>query len=881
MKIALVFVLSTLLFSALRAQKPSLDTGILYRWPAAVGGSLSPDGRYAAFVMWQQPINSRTLVIKSLSSKWERRVEGSGNISFTRNSRFGLFIKGGDTMTIIRLGATSEEAIPGVGSFQLYTRGIEEYLLYSLKDSARRLIIRSLMTGREMAFAGIDRWQLSPNGILLEGAIGVGRHNQSIAWVELATGKDKIVWEGKISGDIVMDSSGKQVAFTGESSDGRKGIWYCGGQQQRAQLAATDSSVGIDSGLIIGKVVQFSGNGEGLFFFLHENDVMKPSLEAVLVDIWSYQDAKLQSQQLGEIGPAQEYLSYLRFDQGHVVRRLQRSGEKMPVDQKIGDEYVLFDSTEGDSYEWSWSAKSQPNYELVSIPTGKRAMIRGKQVTSSSPGGRFLTLVDRRTSDTYSYEIPTGKVRHLNLGLSLPNDVDSESPDTANSHWLIIAGWLPKDSGIIAYDMYDVWLFDPLQQRPALNLTHRFGRDHQIVFRLAKQYKEDLIDEEDLLLSSFNKNSKKSGFWRLLLHSGNAPQLLTEGPYSFNRSSPFLKADNAEVYLVKRESASESPNYFSTSDFKHLEPVSHVYPERDYRWMTTKLVNFKRVDGRDEKGVLYLPENFDTTRRYPVIIHYYTTKSDAMYQYHWPRGNGGDLNIPWFVSRGYVVFTPDIHFTIGNTGESVLSTVNGAAAFLKQLPGLDPAKIGLQGHSYGGWETNYLVTHSQTFAAAVASSGECDLLMEYGELWGDRLSKEGFFEIRQGRMGATPWEHPERYLTNSPILAADKVGTPLLMVSNKRDGNVSFAQGLAFFLALRRLGKRAWMLQYDRGGHGLDGKELQDYLLRTTQFFDHYLKGKGAPIWMTQGIPAKRKGLDRGFQIDNRSSEPGDGLLMR
>ncbi|MDP4256007.1 MAG: prolyl oligopeptidase family serine peptidase, partial [Bacteroidota bacterium] len=198
---------------------------------------------------------------------------------------------------------------------------------------------------------------------------------------------------------------------------------------------------------------------------------------------------------------------------------------------------------------------------------------------------------------------------------------------------------------------------------------------------------------------------------------------------------------------------------------------------------------------------------------------------------------------------------------------------------LKTLPYVDGKHLGLQGHSFGGWETNYLVTHTNEFAAAVSSAGPTDWVSSYGDTMPDGSSRQNFIENTQG-MWPSLWEHPDYFIPNSPLFYADKVTTPLMMVANKRDHNVQFTQGLEFFTALRRLGKKAWMLQYDREGHGEgDQPECLDYLLRSTQFFDHYLKGAPAAKWMVEGIPAAMKQIDDGLELEPADVEPGPGLL--
>jgi dipeptidyl aminopeptidase/acylaminoacyl peptidase len=187
--------------------------------------------------------------------------------------------------------------------------------------------------------------------------------------------------------------------------------------------------------------------------------------------------------------------------------------------------------------------------------------------------------------------------------------------------------------------------------------------------------------------------------------------------------------------------------------------------------------------------------------------------------------------------------------------------------------------MGIQGHSFAAWETNYVIAHTERFAGAVSSAGLSDLVSNYGELWGEfGGGRAEQVENRQYRLGVTPWQRPDLYINNSPIFRANRVATPLLIVANKKDANVGFSQGLEFFLALRRLGKRAWMLQYDESSHGEGGKDKVDYLIRMTQFFDHYLKGAPAPKWMTQGVPARLKGIDDGLELDAPWKTPGRGL---
>jgi dipeptidyl aminopeptidase/acylaminoacyl peptidase len=359
------------------------------------------------------------------------------------------------------------------------------------------------------------------------------------------------------------------------------------------------------------------------------------------------------------------------------------------------------------------------------------------------------------------------------------------------------------------------------------------------------------------------------------------PELLIMGPYtlyrtesqkphdySFDDGMQPLRAGEVNSWIVKRQTANDAPNYFFTKDFKSYLELSNLQPQTGYNWLTTQLVNWKQLDGTPSQGILYKPENFDPYKKYPVIFNYYEKLSHSLYEFPIPEFTESNINIPWFVSQGYLVFTPDIHYTIGKTGQSVYNTVVSAAQYLSKLPYVDGKKMAIQGHSFGGFETNYLVTHSHLFAAAAEVAGTSDFISSYG------TGKQYIAEFGQGRMGATPWQRPDIYIDNTPIFKADEVTTPLLIMHNKADFVVLWAQGIEFFLALHRLEKKVWMLQYDNGNHAVSGKEAEDYTIRVNQFFDYYLKGTPPPKWMTVGVPARLKGIETGLELDTSGRQP-------
>jgi len=282
------------------------------------------------------------------------------------------------------------------------------------------------------------------------------------------------------------------------------------------------------------------------------------------------------------------------------------------------------------------------------------------------------------------------------------------------------------------------------------------------------------------------------------------------------------------------------------------------------------LFKWKLPDGNIGEGILYKPENFDSLRKYPVILNFYENQADEVNNFLFPKLSSGDLDIPYFVSNGYLVLCPNIYFKVGHTGECALNSVLSAAKNLSRKSWVDSRKMGIHGHSMGGYEVNYIVSHTNFFAAASEGSGPTDLISGYGSLNGWGISLQFIYEAYQLRLNSTLWNTPNMYIKNSPIFFADKVRTPLLIMHNKEDFQVPWQQGIEWYTALRRLRKKTWMLQYDDEGHAINSEQNQlDYSFRVMQFFDVYLKGDNPPKWMVQGIPAKLKGIELGLDKAN------------
>lgn len=891
------------------AQKPPIDSSLFGRWPSVGSAKISNDGNYALYgtgfsshFSWQD----KMLFLQATNSPWSMEIPAinPNNVRFSSDSKLALFTDPGDSLCIVRLGTSAIEYIPHVPFFTLAGNSSHEWLAYRRDTGEKALTLRNMKTGRERVFDKTTDFQFIDEGrILLLQTPSIKDSGITLQWLDLSDEQIRTIWEGPGPDNFTYNAGSAQLAFTADKQPGEgsgNALWLYKAGAAKAIMLADDHSPGMTAGWRIDGIQGFSNDGRRIYFMLKQPDQPRiPDSNAVKVDIWSYTDIKLQSQQLTEANPASLnhpaslFTAVIDIGDRQVIR-LGGENERLlaiPSDENDPEQVgLMLRYMRGDFGERNWNPAARYSYYLLSTRTGKPIQKNGKIVEFGSsgnpdlsPGGKFLIYFDKEDKNHYSYALASGIIRNITRDIHTDwTEYGNDRPDAAlggNS----LSGWLQGDTTVLLHDQNDIWQVSLTGGTPPVNLTNGYGRKHNIEFRPALGYPFWTVPSmKKLLLTAFNRETKDNGFYNATFGKARDPELLTMGPYAYEArdiggvpGDPPIKARDTDAWLVKRQSATESPNYFFSRDLKTLTPLSHIYPEKKYNWLSTELVNWTTSDGSPSQGVLYKPENFDPNKKYPLVLYYYELQSDRLHVYQQPEASFGPMNIPWFVSNGYLVFTPDIHYKIGEIGPGAYNAIVSAVQYLSHRPYVDTRHMGIQGHSFGGYETLYVVTHTGMFAAAMAAAGPSDLISDYGSIWGVGRTKQEWAELTQGRMNATLSQRPDLYIANSPVFNADKVTTPLLLLYNKNDDGVAFSQGIEIFTALRRLGKKSWMLQYDGEEHMiLDDKASRDFQVRIAQFFDHYLKGTPPPEWMTRGRPASLKGIDDGLKLDMSGKQP-------
>ena len=691
--------------------------------------------------------------------------------------------------------------------------------------------------------------------------------------------------------NLSLDESGKQLAFVAERDSVEKALqkfyrlYYYDGNGDSARMIAQRKDAWLPEGQTVSEhySLNFSESGDRLLMGMAPvravKDTTVPDFERVDLDIWHYQDDDLQTQQLSSLNRAlrESFLVVYDIPQKRFVnwnnenfRNIRTSGEGdgryfYVIDDKIG------------RIERQWLGRAIGDLYLLDPKTGAQQKIKSGlngNVYGTNPQGDALVWFDNSDRQWHTYVNGKEFIPSKAVKINWHNE-DFDMPTEPNPYGLL--DWDKDGKSFYVYDKFDIWKLDAAGTTAPLNITRGWGRKNGNVIRYFNLDRSDpgVKAGEQYVLNLQNDENKKNGF--IIVNWKDNLSADLEGasfyPYSFSR---FAKAKNADKWAYSVGSYAQSPDIRVAGSAQirdnllAADPVYSPNPQQaKYNWGTAELVSWKAYDGKMSKGIVYKPEDFDPKKKYPMIAYFYEKLSDGLYNYQEPAPTPSRLNIPFFVSRGYVVFAPDISYRTGYPGPSAYDYIVSGARHLVKLGYVDSTKMGLQGQSWGGYQTAYIITRTPLFAAAWAGAPVANMTSAYGGIrWGTGLNRQFQYERTQSRIGANLWEKQNLYIENSPLFYLPNVETPLVIMHNDNDGAVPWYQGIELYTGLRRLGKPVWMLNYNGEEHNLiERKNRKDIQRREQQFFDWLLKGENPPVWLKYGVPATEKGINYGWEL--------------
>ena len=703
--------------------------------------------------------------------------------------------------------------------------------------------------------------------------------------VDLKTKKVTTLLEGKGKyTQFSFDDKGKQLAFVGTEDEEKvlvkKYTLYYSDLTKGATVLANDKTKGMPAKWVLSENYKprFSKNGQRMFIGIAPEPIAKDTTliadDHAVLDIWHFNEDYVQPQQLANLDRdlKKSFMASmnLKTKAGIVALANERMNSTQLVDE--GNANIAFSSSDfGNRVSTQWDISGVRSYYIVDVNTGKQTEVVADLPGSAriSPKGNAVVYYNNVEGNWYAYDVKSKVTKQLNKGLNVSfADETFDMPDNASSYG--IQGWTDNDESVLIRDRFDIWEFFLSSNKAPRMVTNGYGRKNNIAFDLlnVEEDKRSFSRNEQLILAAFNENTKEAGYFTTEVKSTKAPQLVTMQPYSGFGS--LFKAKDATVYGYLKGSFTESNNLYITKDLKNAVQLTTINPQQsEYNWGTNELVHWTTPKGNEATGVLFKPEDFNPAKKYPMIVYFYEKLSDNLHRYESPAPTASRLNIPFFVSNGYLVFTPDVSYVDGHPGKSAEEYINSGVEYLKKNNWVNGDKIAIQGQSWGGYQVAHLITVTDMYAAAWSGAPVVNMTSAYGGIrWQSGMSRQFQYEKTQSRIGKTLWEGHDLYIENSPLFNMPNVKTPVVIMHNDNDGAVPWYQGIEMFMALRRLGKPAWMLNYNGDEHNLMKRQnRKDIQIRQQQFFDYYLKDGKAPVWMVKGVPATMKGKDWGFEL--------------
>lgn len=591
---------------------------------------------------------------------------------------------------------------------------------------------------------------------------------------------------------------------------------------------------------------------------VYQKDTLLES-EKVRLDLWSPQDLSLQPQQLLEIKDGDKTGEIVAMDlRDFSIKSWCPDSLRGTFNVHRQSHFTLVFDDRPYAIQTQWKNPSLSDVYRLDLSSGERLLLKKALAYDGhlSNDGNFFTYFDPTNKNHYLLAINQGMKEHcMSCSVKEPweEDLNGQPMDPGPA---ATYGFNNEGSRYYYGSRDNIYEFDlSTKQNRCLTFDNTATTDWEWV-----KWNPDSsnVSWNNGYFQSRNRATKRTTLWKA------SPSFLLEmvemGDF---KVLSFTKAKDSSIYLLRRMRVDQFPDIEVGGNMSAFKRMSWANPQQsEYLWPTAELIRWKSYQGFELEGIVYKPENYNPAKKYPLLVYYYELNSDNLHNYRSPAPTASTINPTEYASAGYLVFIPDIRYKPGYPAKGAFDCIMSGTDYLLNNYSIDSTRMGLQGQSWGGYQTAQLITMTNRFKAAMAGAPVSNMFSAYGGIrWGSGLNRQFQYESTQSRIGATIWERPDLYIENSPLFHLPKVNTPLLVMANDKDGAVPWYQGIELYTGLRRLGKPCWMLNYNDDDHNLTRlPNKMDLSIRMRQFFDFYLNNGLEPLWMKEGIDAREKG---------------------
>ncbi len=879
--------------------RKTLDT-LSYSYPIganATGASFSKDSKYAAFRVSAKDAEAKAarktnkplfdkLLLVSLADNKQTTFERVRSFSFSGDSPSWIAVqfvapdgapkdpaaaKGTDVL-LYNLATKKSFNLGNVTEFSFNKAGDQlAYIVDANGQNGNGIFLRDMKTGITTALDNDKASYKSINWNEAGNAFALLKSNKDEKY------KDEvfsIIGISKINGDLTS-----KVVYNGISDSAfPKGM----GINTNASPYWSDDQTTLFFGInTLAKKEDKKPEGKADSAAKAKPEPKKEDIEKPDMIIWNWQDKRLQSaQQTQEMRDKNfNYTSSYRVADNKFTQLADSNLRSVNVAPKqlyaIGydnNNYELMGNLDGQSYM---------DVYVIDLKSGAKKRLFEKMYATNG-GGRLVFAPNGKVASYYmdgafySINLETGQTANLtgNIKASFVNELDDHNinkPSTGN------LGWSSDSKYALIMDNYDLWKISA-DGKSVVPLSDNWkSKKSEVAGRLRIYQDEKGTDlSKDQYFSVFNVKNKKGGIGILPAGKNKIDILFMDD----NAYGSFAKAENGKVFVYTKSNYQESPAFYAStsSDLAAPKKVNSNTPDQaKYAWTSgVKLINYVSANGDSLQAALYLPANYVAGKSYPTITYIYERLTDGLNNYTMPGFPGGGFNRAMYLSNGYAVLEPDIKYKLNDPGMSAVACVVPAVKAAVATGIVDEKNVAIHGHSWGGYQTSFLITQTNIFKAAAAGAPLTNMISMYSLIyWNSGGTNQAIFEASQGRLTPGYWDNWDAFARNSPVYHIKKVQTPLLLLHNDKDGAVDFTQGIEYYNGLRRLNKPVVMITYRGENHGIAKlPNRKDYAVRMMEYFDYMLKGKPAPEWWSKGVNRldMEKHLEpRAFDLDEEN----------
>lgn len=861
-----IVLLCTLILSvnSFYAQKKAVDETAYDQWKRVGSKALSYNGKwmsYSTVFQDENKENIQQIIIQGVPKGKRLVLNNANDLKFIGKKDWIQYSKN-DSIFLQNL----KTGVKKLWKSNHYTNALEatDFLYYMRPEAVKgdffleRLVCYNLESNDSISVSNIKSSRFLKNKSIVYVQI---EKDKVFLKQGIPGGKQQTVYSGKASdfGDFQLNGNEDGGTFTLRTNNADFNMVYYFSLKNNTvkPLFNYDDIKLNDPDLSISKAA-YALNENSNFVTLLVNSNKRPENTQIAksdVEIWKSNQGTMERRQEllrnSKTSPSEQ--KFLYDIKNNKVIKVASTGEfdQVLIPESGNFKGVFASDKKPYTVEVDWTFNERNDIYWIDASTGKstKVLIGVFGNPSWNPQGSFAVMYDEKQKVWNVFD--TASMQFKNISEQIPYPVSDDNVDMKSANTAFgIAGWLNNGNTVVLYDQYDMWAIDLTSQKPAYSITQGYGRKNKIELRYGEEgFIGDFDTKKTITLFGFDIGHKSKGFYKLSNH--NSITKIFANP-DYNVRVETVSGDNSSVLFTKESYTIFPDLWWGTSDFGSQQKITDVNPQqKEYAWGTSKIATWTSFNGKENQGNLYLPDNYDSKKTYPVIVHFYEKHTKDFNAYQLPEVSSSNINIPTYLSRGYIVFQPDVHYTYGDPGNSVYNDVISGIDYLMSKGIAEKGKIGIQGHSFGGYETSFLLTKSDVFSCAIVGSGVSNFTSNYPVMRSNGISTMFKYEADQYRMGSSLYDNLDGYIKNSPLFSAKNIKTPVLIFHNDNDRAVPYQEGQSLFFALRRLGKPALLVNYKKEGHTLeDAANKKDWTIKMQQYFDYYLKGSSKPDWM-------------------------------